>query len=54
MLIKDEKLRARMGKMAKGTSKTHFLLTRYQEQYLDLFNSFKTVFNLNKGVDAYR
>jgi len=45
-LIKDEKLRKRLGHMAKETVRKHFLLTRYLEQYLDLFNSFQTIYRL--------
>jgi trehalose synthase len=47
-LVKDEKLRQRMGKKAKETVRKNFLLTRYLEQYLDLFNSFETVYRLKK------
>ena len=47
-LIKNEKLRRRMGKKAKETVRKNFLLTRYLEQYLDLFNSFETVYRLKK------
>jgi trehalose synthase len=51
-LIKDEDLRRRLGKNARATVKKHFLLTRYLEQYLDLFNAFKADFRLQglKGV----
>lgn len=45
-LIKDEKLRRRTGEKARETVIRHFLLTRYLEQYLDLFNSFQTDFRL--------
>jgi trehalose synthase len=48
-LIKDKKLRKRMGKKAKETVRKKFLLTRYLEQYLDLFNSFETVYRLKKN-----
>jgi trehalose synthase len=47
-LIKNDKLRHRMGKKAKETVRKNFLLTRYLEQYLDLFNSFETVYRLKK------
>ncbi len=47
-LLKNEKLRSRMGKKAKEAVRKHFLLTRYLEQYLDLFNSFETVYRLKK------
>jgi trehalose synthase len=45
-LLKDEKMRRRMGHKAKETVRKNFLLTRYLEQYLDLFNSFETVYRL--------
>jgi trehalose synthase len=45
-LIKDRKLRQRMGQKAKETVRKKFLLTRYLEQYLDLFSSFETVYRL--------
>jgi trehalose synthase len=35
-----------MGKKAKETVRKHFLLTRYVEQYLDLFSSFETIYRL--------
>ena len=47
-LIKDKKLRNRMGEKAKETVRKKFLLTHYLEQYLDLFNSFETVYRLKK------
>jgi trehalose synthase len=47
-LVKDRKLRARMGKKARETVRRNFLLTRYLEQYLDLFNSFETLYRLKK------
>ncbi|MDD5039212.1 MAG: hypothetical protein PHN78_07885, partial [Dehalococcoidales bacterium] len=53
MLVKDKELRAGMGQRAKKTVKEQFLLSRYLEQYLDLFNSFKTVFRLTNGVRVY-
>src|SRR4030043_964733 len=46
-LVKDEKMRKHMGHKARETGRNHFLLTRYLEQYLDLFNSFETVYRLN-------
>jgi trehalose synthase len=48
-LIKSEKLRRSMGKKAKETVKKNFLLTRYLEQYLDLFNAFETIYRF-KGL----
>jgi trehalose synthase len=48
-LIKSEKLRRSMGKKARETVKKNFLLTRYLEQYLDLFNAFETIYRF-KGL----
>jgi trehalose synthase len=45
-LIKDERLRRQLGKKAKETVTKRFLLTRYLEQYLDLFSSFETIYRL--------
>ncbi len=45
-LVKDERLRRRMGERAKETVRKKFLLTRYLEQYLDLFSSFETIYRL--------
>jgi trehalose synthase len=45
-LIKDKKLRKRMGERARETVRKKFLLTRYLEQYLDLFHSFETIYRL--------
>ena len=36
-LINDKKLRDEMGSRARETVRKNFLLTRYLEQYLDLF-----------------
>ncbi len=47
-LLKDKKLRKRFGKKARETVKKGFLLTRYLEQYLDLFSSFETMYRLSK------
>ena len=47
-LIKDKKLRLRLGQKAKETVAKRFLLLRYLEQYLDLFNSFEVVYRLKK------
>lgn len=52
-LIKDKELRRRLGKNATETVKKHFLLTRYLEQYLDLFNAFQTDFRL-QGLESVR
>lgn len=45
-LLKDGQLREEMGQKAKETVKQRFLLTRYLEQYVDLFNSFEPSFRL--------
>jgi len=45
-LLKDSKLRHHMGKQARETVREKFLLTRYLEQYIDLFNSFEPSFQL--------
>jgi len=45
-LVKDEKLRERMGEQGREIVKKNFLMTRYLEQYLDLFNSFETIYRL--------
>ncbi len=47
-LIKDKRLRLRLGKKAKESVAKRFLLTRYLEQYLDLFKSFEVVYRLKK------
>jgi trehalose synthase len=51
-LITDDKLRKQMGVQARETVRCNFLLTRYLEQYLDLFNSFQPVFELKSGTDT--
>ena len=47
-LLRDKKLRLRLGQKARETVAKHFLLTRNMEQYFDLFNSFETVYRLKK------
>jgi trehalose synthase len=49
-LVKNEKMRREMGRKAKEMVRKKFLLTRYLEQYLDLFNSFETIYQF-KGFD---
>jgi trehalose synthase len=49
LLIKNKKLRNRLGQRARETVKKKFLLIRYLEQYIDLFNSFKTVYRLKNS-----
>src|SRR5438876_2587527 len=39
-LLKDEKLRAELGRKARETVREKFLLSRYVENYLDLFSEF--------------
>ena len=48
-LLKDQKLREQMGKRAHVRVAERFLLTRYLEQYLDLFGSFETIFRLRSA-----
>jgi trehalose synthase len=43
-LLSDEKLRRQMGTAARETVRSRFLMTRYLEQYLDLFESFETIY----------
>jgi trehalose synthase len=45
-LLKDPALRERMGERARESVARRFLLTRYLEQYLDLFGSFEASFSL--------
>lgn len=53
-LVKDKKLRETLGERAKETVRQKFLLTRYLEQYLDLFNSFETAFRITDTMKNYR
>ncbi len=48
-LLKKPELGKEMGEKAKEGVRKNFLLSRYLEDYLDLFNSFKTVYRLEKG-----
>jgi trehalose synthase len=52
-LLEDEALRLRLGQQAHQSVKQQFLLTRYVEQYLDLFNSFATIFQLTKPAASW-
>ena len=45
-LLKDPDLRRRLGKQARKTVKEKFLLSTYLERYLDMFNSFETIYRL--------
>jgi trehalose synthase len=47
-LIKHPKLRERMGRAAHESVREKFLLSRYLEQYLDLFNAFETMYLLRR------
>jgi trehalose synthase len=53
-LVKNPGLRQQLGQNARETVKGNFLLTRYLEQFLDLFNSYDTVFKLTDTVDKYK
>jgi trehalose synthase len=52
-LVRDEELRVQLGKKARETVRQKFLLTRYLEQYLDLFNSFEADFRLSDAMSIY-
>jgi len=45
-LLRNPALRARMGAAARKSVQERFLMTRLLEQWLDLFNSFETVFRM--------
>jgi trehalose synthase len=45
-LLRDGNLRRRLGENARETVKQRYLLTRYVEDYLDLFSSFETTYHL--------
>ncbi len=49
-LLKDERLRREMGSRAREVVRKRFLMTRYLEQYLDLFNAFETFYRLDTGL----
>ncbi len=51
-LIRNDELKKQMGEKARETVRRNFLLTRYLEQYLDLFNSFHPVFRLTSGIET--
>jgi len=53
-LLKDRKLRQRIGKNARESVRKRFLMTRYLEQYLNLFNSFETSYRLKGTVTTIR
>lgn len=45
-LVENKELQEEMGQKARKTVRQQFLMTRYLEQYVDLFNSFETIFRL--------
>jgi trehalose synthase len=53
-LLEDNNLVEEMGQRAREKVRQEFLLTRYLEQYLDLFNSFEPVFQLTRGISDYQ
>lgn len=52
LLLKDNDLRYWMGQRAREKVRDNFLLTRYMEQYFDLFNSFEMVFKIKEPAKA--
>lgn len=48
-LVQDSGLRRVMGQRAREKVRQNFLLSRYVEQYLDLYSSFEPVFRLKAG-----
>jgi len=52
-LVKDRELREQLGRKARETVRQQFLLTRYLEQYLDLFNSLEADFSVKGALKAY-
>jgi len=48
-LVKDEKLRHKLGKKARETVMKNYLLPHYLEKYLDLFGSFETSFKVRQA-----
>jgi trehalose synthase len=47
-LVRDKSLCDKLGANARETVKEHFLLSRYLEEYLDLFGDFETVYRLRE------
>jgi trehalose synthase len=47
-LLKDPDLRRTMGERARETVRQNFLLSAYLEKYLDMFNSFETIYRLRR------
>jgi trehalose synthase len=52
-LVQDKMLRDRMGQKARESVRKNYMMTRYVEQFLDLFNSFETEFRLTDKVKSY-
>jgi trehalose synthase len=52
-LLQDADLRRQLGEKARETVRESFLMTRYLEQYLDLFNSFQAEYRLKQSGDSY-
>lgn len=49
-LLKDDKLRYKMGQKGKDIVRQKFLMTRLLEEYIDLFSSFEVCYKLTKRV----
>jgi len=45
-LLKDKELSAKIGKRARESVRKNFLMSRYLEQHLELYNSFEAIFRL--------
>lgn len=52
ILLSDESLRRRMGEAAREKVRQRFLMTRYLEQYLDLFDGFEATYRLRPQVQG--
>jgi trehalose synthase len=52
-LVKDEPLRREIGKRAREKVIGRFLLTRYMEEYLDLFSSFETIYRIRTSLNHF-
>lgn len=51
-LVKDGDLRQEMGRKARQKVKANFLLIRLLEQYLDLFDSFETIYRIKGAMQV--
>jgi trehalose synthase len=51
-LLKDEKLRHRLGAQARETVKRQYLLTRLVEDHLDLMGSFETIYRFKQNAKS--